>query len=143
MSGVQRSLSLGAISMIVFACAPKGYKPEPASAREADSIAVTADSTAPRYQFQVTKPALVIDAGVYPRYPANLNGVEGRVLVQFVVGTDGRAEMATFKVLRSTDDAFTAAVRAVIPLLRFTPAEASGKKVRQYVQMPFEFRVQH
>ena len=33
--------------------------------------------------------------------------VEGEVLAQFVVDTTGRAEMGTFKVLKSSHDLFT------------------------------------
>jgi hypothetical protein len=32
-------------------------------------------------------------------------------------------------------------VRAVLPSLRFTPAEIGGRKVRMLVDLPFEFRL--
>ena len=49
-----------------------------------------------------------------PRYPDMLRSanVEGEVLAQFVVDTTGRADMSTFKVLKSTHDLFTNAVKA-------------------------------
>ena len=46
---------------------------------------------------------------------------------------------ATFKVLKSTHDLFTNAVKAALPNMKFYPAEVGGKKVKQLVQMPFQF----
>jgi protein TonB len=61
------------------------------------------------------------------------------VLVQFVVDTSGHADTTTFKVLKTNHAMFTTAVRQVLPDLTFTPAEIAGRKVRQLVQMPFQF----
>ena len=47
--------------------------------------------------------------------------------------------MKEFKVLKSTHDMFTNAVRAVLPNMKFYPAEVGGRKVKQLVQMPFQF----
>jgi len=36
----------------------------------------------------------------------------------------------------------TKSVRAILPLLQFSPAEVTpGRKVKQLVQMPFEFKL--
>jgi protein TonB len=67
------------------------------------------------------------------------DGIEGEVLAQFVVDTLGHAEMSTFTLLRSTAPEFTNAVRVTLPVINFSPAEVSHRKVRQLVQMPFEF----
>jgi protein TonB len=67
--------------------------------------------------------------------------VEGDVLVQFVVDTSGHAEMGSFKVLKSSNDLFTSAVKKVLPRMQFYAAEVGGHKVRQLVQMPFGFKV--
>jgi len=95
------------------------------------------------FEFQVDKPALQKRGGPAPRYPRDLreSGVEGEVLVQFVVDQTGRAEMRTFKVLKSSHDEFTRAARAVLPLMSFSPAELDGCKVRQLVQLPFAFKL--
>ncbi len=97
----------------------------------------------PYFEFQVEKPAAQIPGGPQPRYPDILRsgGVEGEVLAQFVVDTDGRAEMNTFKVLKSSHDLFTAAIRNVLPQMRFIPAEVGGRKVKQLVQQPFVFNL--
>jgi TonB family protein len=94
------------------------------------------------FEFQVEKPASSIGDG-HPRYPAVLKGakVEGTVLAQFVVLEDGSADMDTFKILRSSQELFSASAREFVERTRFKPAEIGGKKVRQLVQLPFEFRL--
>ena len=76
-----------------------------------------------------------------PRYPDKLRSanVEGEVLAQFVVDTTGRPEMSTFKLLRSSDDLFTDAVKSALVNMRFYPAEVGARKVKQLLQMPFQF----
>ena len=76
-----------------------------------------------------------------PTYPRELRkaNIEGEVLVEFVVDTTGRADMDTFKVLRSSNWAFTQSVRAAVMGMRFHPAELFGQKVRQRVRQPFTF----
>lgn len=76
-----------------------------------------------------------------PVYPSTLEqaGIEGTVKVQYVVDTNGRADPASLKIIESTNELFTQAVRNVLPRLRFFPAEIGGRKVRQLVQQPFNF----
>ena len=76
-----------------------------------------------------------------PRYPDELRTarLEGRVLARFVVDTTGRVEPASVRIVSSTHPLFTSAVRSTLPRLRFTPARARGTKVRQLVELPFEF----
>lgn len=47
--------------------------------------------------------------------------------------------MDSFKVLKSSHDLFTAAVKNALPNMRFHAAEVGGKPVKQLVQMPFQF----
>jgi periplasmic protein TonB len=95
------------------------------------------------FEFQVEKPALALPGNPSPRYPDVLreSNVEGEVLAQFVVDTSGRADMKTFKVLKSSHDLFTASVRSVLPSMKFYPAEVGGRKVKQLVQLPFAFKL--
>jgi TonB family protein len=96
------------------------------------------------FEFQVEKPAQPLPGTWHPQYPADLRDArtEGTVLAQFVVDESGRTLPETFKVLRSSHAEFSEAVRAAIPTMRFTPAEAGGRAVRQLVQQPFTFTVQ-
>lgn len=94
----------------------------------------------PYFEFQVEVPVRA-EGALAPRYPDILRkaGVEGEVLVQFVVDTMGRVEPATFKTLKATHELFAVAVREALPGMTFTPARLKGAKVRQLVQQPFSF----
>jgi len=98
------------------------------------------DANQTYFEFQVEKQAAVSQA-VAPRYPDMLRSanVEGEVLAQFVVDTTGRAEMSSFKVIKTSHDLFTNSVKQSLPQMRFHAAEVGGRKVRQLVQMPFQF----
>jgi protein TonB len=76
-----------------------------------------------------------------PRYPATLRaaGVQGRVVVQFVVDTLGHAELGELQVLETAHPLFVDAVREALARYRFSVGEAAGRKVRTRVQLPFEF----
>jgi TonB family protein len=106
--------------------------------RSRDSVLATGEVL---HEYRVTKPALLKKAAAL-RYPDALrkNNIAGSVLVQFVVDTLGRPEMSTVKVLKSSDELFTREVLSVIPSMEFTSAEADGHKVKQFVQMPFDFK---
>jgi TonB family protein len=93
------------------------------------------------FEFEVFRQVQASPNNRSPRYPDALRSanVQGEVLVQFVVDTLGRAEMNTFRVLRSTDMLFTTAVRSAVPDYEFSPAIKDNRKVRQLVQMPFYF----
>lgn len=97
----------------------------------------------PYFEFEVEKPVLAKRGNPFPKYPEELRrmGLEGEVLTQFVVNQAGRAEMRTFRVLKSAHEDFVRAVRDVLPLMRFSPAELGGCAVRQLVQIPFAFKL--
>ena len=88
------------------------------------------------FEFQVERQATPLPGNPAPRYPDGLRAarVEGEVLAQFVVGPDGRVDVSSFKVLRSSDPGFTEAVRLALPNFRFSPAMVGDRSVRQLVQ---------
>src|SRR5436190_8929247 len=98
-------------------------------------------SDQPYFEFQVEKQVAALPDNPRPRYPDMLRSanVEGEVLAQFVVDTTGRAEMNTFKVLKSSHDLFTNSVKSAIANMRLYPTGVGGRKVKQLVQMPFVF----
>jgi len=93
------------------------------------------------FEFQVEKQVSAIPGTSNLRYPDMLRSanIEGEVLVQFVVDTTGRADISQFKVLKSSHDLFTSAVKSALGQMRFYPAEIGGRKVKQLVQQPFNF----
>ena len=95
------------------------------------------------FEFQVEKPAEMLSESPKPKYPSVLesSGIAGEVQAQFVVKNDGKADMDSFKVLKSTNELFTQAVKNVLPRMRFSPAMIGGKPVNQLVQQSFQFAV--
>jgi protein TonB len=98
----------------------------------------------PYFEFQVEKQVAMVPGQQPMTYPEQLRSaaVEGEVLAQFVVDTTGRYEPGTFKVLKSTNEQFTNAVKNALPRIKFYPAEVGGRKVKQLVQQPFTFSLQ-
>jgi protein TonB len=91
-------------------------------------------------EFQVERPVRV-KTPVAPVYPVRLRNAktEGLVLVQFIVDERGTAQMGSFKVLRSNDEAFTESVRRAVSAMSFHPAEIGSRKVKVLVQQPYQF----
>jgi periplasmic protein TonB len=89
----------------------------------------------------VDQPPRILGNAVSPVFPMSLRerGVGGRVSIQFVVDTTGRAEMRGLRVVEASDSLFAQSVRAVLPRYRFTPGAVRGQKVRTLVQLPFDF----
>ncbi len=87
--------------------------------------------------------AIVALPGTTPRYPSMLQsaGVEGDVRAQFVVDTLGRVERGSVRIIQSTHDLFSQAVRDALARARFVPAEAGGRKVRQLAEQVFMFNI--
>jgi protein TonB len=78
-----------------------------------------------------------------PAYPEMLRtaGIEGRVVVEFVVDSTGRVRGGSLAVVEASHELFTSSVRRTLPSLRFTPARVQGRRVAQRVRVPFEFEV--
>jgi protein TonB len=95
------------------------------------------------FEFQVEKPAEMLQESPKPKYPSVLesSGIAGEVQAQFVVNSSGKADTESFKVLKSTNELFTQAVKNVLPRMRFSPAMIGGKPVNQLVQQSFQFAV--
>jgi TonB family protein len=98
---------------------------------------------APFFVFEVQRQAVPRPGQTGPRYPraAVRQRVSGEVLAQFVVDTTGRVDMSKFRILHSSDQVFSDAVREAIPAERFFPAEREGQLVPELLQMPFAFRL--
>jgi protein TonB len=95
------------------------------------------------FEFQVEKPAEMLSDSPKPKYPSVLesSGIAGEVQAQFVVRSDGKADMDSFKVLKTSNELFTQAVKNVLPRMKFSPAMIGGKPVNQLVQQSFQFAV--
>lgn len=118
---------------------PKAVDATPATAKTPTVV----NPNQPYFEFQVEKPVRTVPGSPQPHYPPAMKkaNVSGEVLAQFVVNTDGRADMSTFKVLKADHQEFADAVKATLPDMRFYPAEIRGTKVMQMVQQPFTFAI--
>jgi protein TonB len=78
-----------------------------------------------------------------PRYPSMLEraGVVGDVLAQFVVDTTGRVERGSLHIQQATHTQFARSVEERLLGLRFVPARARGRAVRQLVEQRFHFEI--
>ena len=77
------------------------------------------------------------------KYPvvAQENGVQGRVVVSFVVERDG--SITDVKVVRSVDPSLDKeAVRVVKSMPRWIPGKQNGQAVRVKYNVPVAFRLQ-
>ena len=93
---------------------------------------------------QVEIPATPDSASpLVPEYPegALREGLAGRVVAEFIVESNGRADMDSFAAVLSTDPRFTESVRKAVGSAKFRPARHEGKTVRQLVQLPFTFTI--
>ncbi len=96
------------------------------------------------YQIVEVDSAAVRDpASAAPAYPPTLEarGVEGHVIVRFVVDSTGRVDMASVMTVEATAPEFDRAVREALPLMRFRPAKVGERPVRQLAEQLFRFEV--
>jgi TonB family protein len=80
-----------------------------------------------------------------PRYPpiAERMGLEGRVLLRFVIDTTGRVDKSSIEVLETTEEQFTSPARESVARAKFQPARLSGNPVRQLAEESVRFVVRY
>lgn len=78
-----------------------------------------------------------------PAYPEFLRraGFEGRVVVEAVVDTLGRAERASVRVVESAHAGFEGPSRDYVLRALFRPARVHGRAVRVLVRIPIDFKL--
>ncbi|MDE7412055.1 MAG: energy transducer TonB [Paramuribaculum sp.] len=94
-------------------------------------------------QFPGGQTALLKYIADHIRYPstAQENGIQGKVIVQFVVTKTG--SIGEVKVVRSKDpDLDKEAIRVVKSLPKFTPGKMNGNSVNVWYTLPITFRLQ-
>lgn len=87
------------------------------------------------------KPSVL--SGSTPVYPEFLRqaGIQGRVIVQAVIDTLGRAEPTSVKILLSPNLGFDQSARDYVLKARLRPARVHGRAVRVLINIPIEFRI--
>lgn len=82
-------------------------------------------------------------AGPPPIYPELLrqSGIQGRVLVQFVVDTMGKAEPSSIRIIQTPNPAFNEVVKTAVVRSQFRPGRVRGRAVRVLTELPFDFKI--
>lgn len=91
-----------------------------------------------------TDPAQFLEKWVYQylKYPESAvrNGIQGRVMVDFIIGKDGK--VTDVRVVRGVDPELDEeAVRVVSASPKWKPGRVNGVKVRTSMTIPVEFRL--
>ncbi len=89
----------------------------------------------------VVRPAVVRPGSIGPAYPADLrqNSVSGDVVARFVVDTSGSIDESTIAIVASDRPQFAVAVLQSLRGMKFLPAQRDSTKVRQSMQVAFQF----
>ncbi|PYO90128.1 MAG: hypothetical protein DMD58_07635 [Gemmatimonadetes bacterium] len=135
--------ALVALAAIIVACetprpiGPTAYTAEPARAAPADIELrqVLTESVVDERPDFLSGPQLV--------YPELLRraGVEGRVLLQAIIDTMGRAEPASVKVISSPNPGFDESAKQWILRTLFRPGRVHGRAVRVLINLPCDFKI--
>jgi TonB family protein len=87
------------------------------------------------------RPALIDSSCKPPAHPDILRkaGIEGRVLLAFVVDTNGTVDSTTVSVISTSHVLFERPARTAIVTCRFRPGRSGGHAVRMHMQQPINF----
>jgi protein TonB len=79
-----------------------------------------------------------------PQFPAVMKaaGINGKVIMQFVVNTDGRVDQGSMKIMSSTHKAFEDPAKQAMFKCPFKPGRSRGSPVRVLVQQAISFNLQ-
>lgn len=82
-------------------------------------------------------------SGPHPAFPELLKQaqIQGRVIVQAVIDTAGRAEPNSIKVLQSPNPGFNPSAIDAVRRSLFRPARVHGRAVRVLIQIPYDFKI--
>src|SRR2546427_437796 len=67
--------------------------------------------------------------------------IQGRVIVQAVIDTLGRAEPNTIKILQSPNPGFDQPSRNYVLKTLFRPARVHGRAVRVLINIPIDYKI--
>jgi protein TonB len=111
-----------------------------ASAQADGTVVSMADLTTPPALASAQQAATLIQQS----YPDRLQrrGIGGEVVLEFVIGADGKVEESTVEVVSASISGLADAAKSVIGRVRFTPGKVNGQPVRTQIQFPIEYRAE-
>jgi TonB family protein len=68
-------------------------------------------------------------------------GIQGRVIVQAIIDTSGRAEPGSVKIIQSPNPGFDQGSRNYVLHALFRPARVHGRAVRVLIQIPIDYHI--
>lgn len=82
-------------------------------------------------------------AGPQPVYPELLRQaqIQGRVLVEAIIDTTGRAEPNSIKIVQSPHPGFDQPAKTMMRQALFRPARVHGRPVRVLIRLPVDFKL--
>ncbi len=136
-SSIVAAPAIALSALLLAACASGssgdvGVRIAPATRQVACSEWVRRAVASPELDVERVPEPVAYDPPPIPRrLPPGVVGRDGKaeVHIKVVVDTLGRANMRTFRVVRSTHPKLTASVRSAVARWRFRPAEIGGCKV--------------
>jgi TonB family protein len=129
---------------------PTPHPVAPVTKGQLGDTAVQTEPTGEPAQAEVALSEIEVDSVVQrdpnsaaPIYPPEMleNSIEGSTFVHYVVDTTGRVDTTTIRVIRSTNLAFSLSVREALKSMLFHPAIHASRRVRQWVEQSFAFRI--
>ena len=140
MSRIRVALPL--LAIIAMACASSNAEPDTRPVRVAGMAKPLTHGDCPAARrLAAENPALTVDRNPAPvemkpailqtgKIPPGVIGAKGAVVkADVIIDTLGRADMTTFKIIKSSHPWLTAQVKSAIPKWKYTPAELAGCKV--------------
>jgi TonB family protein len=136
------SIALAGTAHVKFTASRTYARPE---CRGRDSLGIFSDDAQDSLcsERHVEKQARQKGGSAGPVYPAELQrtGIGGAATLAFVIDTTGRVDLASIRLMSSTDSRFAVACRRALGRMAFLPAQVDGRKVRDFVQLPFTFKI--
>ena len=134
--------ALPVLATVLAACASSNAEPDTRPVRVAGMAKPLAYGDCPAARLRAAEnPALDVDRNPAPvemkpailqkgKIPPGVIGPKGAVVkADVIIDTLGRADMTTFKIIKSSHPWLTAEVKRAIPKWKYSPAELAGCKV--------------
>jgi len=119
-----------------------GLRDSPSSLRDRDGTEVRLEADQV-YMESVVEEVPEVLSGPQLQYPDLLReaGIQGRVLVQAIIDTTGRAEPQSIDVIQSPNPGFDQSARDYMLGAVFRPARVHGRAVRVLLNLPIDFKI--
>ena len=116
------------------------HKSDSSSGVEGDDIVPTGNEV---FMEAIVEEKPAVLSGPTLQYPELLRQaqIQGRVRVQAIIDTLGRAEPPSVKVLQSPNPGFDQSAKSYVTKALFRPARVHGRAVRVLLQVPVDFKL--